>query len=143
MCRSCSIHFTITRDWRRSRNESVDPMHDEGLRARVSKARPGHGHQLRLHPRQPRGVVDNPPACAPNAGDVPQVVQPIREVGQYGGTWRLARTGPADFHAYGRENYDPMLRWPRDPKGAIQPGLAEKWEFNPDGSALTLTLRKG
>ena len=73
----------------------------------------------------------------------PQVVQPVQGVGQYGGTWRLAWTGPADFHAYGRENYDPMLRWPRDPKDAIQPGLAEKWEFNADGSALTLTLRKG
>jgi peptide/nickel transport system substrate-binding protein len=36
-----------------------------------------------------------------------------------------------------------MLRWPRDPKAAIQPGLAEKWEFNSDGTALTLTLRKG
>ncbi len=73
----------------------------------------------------------------------PQVVQPFQQIGQYGGTWRLAWTGPADFHAYGRENYDPMLRWPRDPKGEIQPGLAEKWEFTPDGSQLTLTLRKG
>jgi peptide/nickel transport system substrate-binding protein len=73
----------------------------------------------------------------------PQVVQPISEVGQYGGTWRLAWTGPADFHAYGRENYDPILRWPRDPKDPVGPGLAEKWEFSPDGTALTLTLRKG
>src|SRR3989441_6788811 len=31
----------------------------------------------------------------------PQVVQPVQGVGQYGGTWRLAWTGPADFHAYG------------------------------------------
>jgi peptide/nickel transport system substrate-binding protein len=73
----------------------------------------------------------------------PQVVQPIQQVGQHGGTWRLAWTGPADFHAYGRENYDPMLRWPRDPKDPVQPGLAEKWDFKPDGTELTLTLRKG
>jgi peptide/nickel transport system substrate-binding protein len=73
----------------------------------------------------------------------PQVVQPVQQVGQYGGTWRLAWKGPADFHAYGRENYDQMLRWPRDPKDQIGPGLAEKWEFNADGSQLTLTLRKG
>jgi peptide/nickel transport system substrate-binding protein len=73
----------------------------------------------------------------------PQVVQPIQQVGQYGGTWRLAWKGPADFHAYGRENYDQMLRWPRDPKDPIGPGLVEKWDFNSDGTQLTLNLRKG
>jgi peptide/nickel transport system substrate-binding protein len=71
----------------------------------------------------------------------PQVVQPIQQVGQYGGTWRLAWKGPADFHAYGRENYDQMLRWPRNPKDPIGPGLVEKWDFNADGSQLTLQLR--
>ena len=73
----------------------------------------------------------------------PMVVQPIEEIGQYGGTWRRAFTGVADFHAYGRTVYESMLRWPRDPKDPIGPGLAEKWEFSPDGKQLTLTLRKG
>src|SRR5439155_1121728 len=31
----------------------------------------------------------------------PQVVQPVQGVGQYGGTWRLAWTGPADFQRFG------------------------------------------
>jgi len=73
----------------------------------------------------------------------PLVVQPIEEIGQYGGTWRRAFTGVADFHAFGRTVYESMLRWPRDPKGQIGPGLAEKWEYNADGTELTLTLRKG
>jgi peptide/nickel transport system substrate-binding protein len=73
----------------------------------------------------------------------PLVVQPIEEIGQYGGTWRGAFTGVADFHAYGRNVYEAMLRWPRDPHQAILPGLAEKWEFSPDNKQLTLTLRKG
>jgi len=73
----------------------------------------------------------------------PIVVQPIESIGQYGGTWRRAFTGVADFHAYGRTVYESMLRWPRDPKGQIGPGLAERWEFSPDGTQLTLTLRKG
>jgi peptide/nickel transport system substrate-binding protein len=73
----------------------------------------------------------------------PLVVQPIEEIGQYGGTWRGAFTGVADFHAYGRNVYEAMLRWPRDPHQSILPGLAEKWEFSPDNTQLTLTLRKG
>ena len=56
----------------------------------------------------------------------PLVVQPAEEVGQYGGTWRAAFTGVADFHAYGRNVYEAMLRWPRDPKQPVGPGLAEK-----------------
>src|SRR5207253_8254862 len=60
--------------------------------------------------------------------DVPMVVQPIEEIGQYGGTWRGAFTGTADFHAYGRSVYESMLRWPRDPKLPIGPGLAEKYD---------------
>src|SRR5262249_21803275 len=73
----------------------------------------------------------------------PLVVQPIEEVGQYGGTWRAAFTGVSDFHAYQRNVYESTLRWPRDPKGPIGAGLAENWEFSPDGKQLTITYRKG
>lgn len=72
----------------------------------------------------------------------PLVVKAIEEIGQYGGTWRRIWKGPADFHAYGRLNYDPILRWPRNPKDPIQPGLAAKWEFSPDGKSITLYFRK-
>ena len=73
----------------------------------------------------------------------PLVVPPVEEIGQYGGTWRRAWKGPADIHAYARLNYDPVLRWPRNLKDPIQPGLAKKWEFSPDGTTLTLYFRKG
>lgn len=73
----------------------------------------------------------------------PLVVQPIESIGKYGGTWRRAFTGIKDFHAFGRQIYDPILRWPRDPKDPIQPGLAEKWEWSDGGKVLTLYLRKG
>jgi len=78
----------------------------------------------------------------PAADDI-LIVKPIEEIGQYGGTWRLVWKGPADFHAYGRENYEPVLRWPRDPKDPIQPGLAKRWQFSDDGKTLTLFFRKG
>jgi peptide/nickel transport system substrate-binding protein len=36
-----------------------------------------------------------------------------------------------------------MIRWPRDPKDPIQPGLAKDWEWSDGGKTLTLYLRKG
>ncbi len=59
----------------------------------------------------------------------PLVVLPIKSVGQYGGTWYRGWRGIKDFHCYGRIVYEPMLRWPRDPKDPVQPGLAETWEW--------------
>ena len=73
----------------------------------------------------------------------PLIVPPIEKVGKYGGTWHRAFTGIKDFHAFGRQVYDPILRWPRNPKDPIQPGLAQKWEWSADGKVLTLFLRKG
>jgi peptide/nickel transport system substrate-binding protein len=73
----------------------------------------------------------------------PLVVQPIESVGQYGGTWHGAFTGIKDFHAFGRYIYDPILRWPRDFKDPVQPGLAKAWEWSDEGKTLTLHLRKG
>ena len=45
----------------------------------------------------------------PLAEDI-MVVEPIEEIGQYGGTWRGSFTGTADFHAYGRSVYEQILR---------------------------------
>ena len=73
----------------------------------------------------------------------PLVVLPIKSVGQYGGTWYRGWRGINDFHCYGRINYEPMLRWPRDPEDPVQPSLAEKWEWSDGGKTLTLYLRKG
>ena len=73
----------------------------------------------------------------------PLVVEPVDSVGQYGGTWRRAFKGIKDFHAFGRLNYEPMLRWPRDPKDPVQPGLAREWTWSEDGTELTLHLRRG
>jgi len=78
----------------------------------------------------------------PVAADV-MVVEPIEQVGVYGGTWRRAFTGTADFHAYGRTVYEQMLRWPRQPQEPIQAGIAKGWEWSADGRELTLTLRQG
>ncbi len=41
----------------------------------------------------------------------PLVVEPCDSLGEYGGTWHRAFRGVKDFHAWGRINYDPVLRW--------------------------------
>jgi len=73
----------------------------------------------------------------------PLIVKPIEGIGKYGGTWRRGFTGIKDFHAFGRQVYDPMLRWPRDPRDPVQPGLAKEWEWSDGGKTLTLHLREG
>jgi peptide/nickel transport system substrate-binding protein len=73
----------------------------------------------------------------------PMVVEPIDSVGVYGGIWNRAWRGVNDFHAFGRIVYDPVLRWPRNPSDPVQPGLADEWTWNEDGTALTLHFREG
>ena len=73
----------------------------------------------------------------------PIIVLPIKSVGEYGGTWHRGWTGIKDFHCFGRLIYEPMLRWPRDPKDGVQPGLAEAWEWSDGNKVLTLHVREG
>ncbi|MFW5776798.1 MAG: ABC transporter substrate-binding protein [Spirochaetota bacterium] len=73
----------------------------------------------------------------------PRVVEAVDSIGEYGGTWHRAWRGVNDFHAFGRIIYEPVLRWPRDPADPVQPGLAKDWEWNDDGTELTLFFREG
>ncbi|MCJ7656860.1 MAG: ABC transporter substrate-binding protein, partial [Candidatus Atribacteria bacterium] len=73
----------------------------------------------------------------------PLIVKPVEGIGKYGGTWRRGFTGIKDYHAFGRQVYDPILRWPRDPRDPVQPGLAKEWEWADGGKTLTLHLREG
>ena len=64
------------------------------------------------------------------------------EPGIYGGQWHRFHTNPdiGDWKMGG--GYAPFIRWKFDCSG-LEPGLAESWEFNDDGSVLTLRLREG
>ncbi|GAI89248.1 unnamed protein product [marine sediment metagenome] len=65
------------------------------------------------------------PPVEERLSEEPLVVELIEDIGKYGGTWRRGFTGIKDYHAFGRHVYEPMLRWPRDPRDPVQPGLAK------------------
>jgi len=73
----------------------------------------------------------------------PVVVEPLEEIGQYGGTARvfsIAPGHPGDGAYISGE--EPVLRVASDLKTTI-PNIARKWELSEDGKTLTLYLRKG
>ena len=69
------------------------------------------------------------------------VVQPVEQIGQYGGTWHRPIFGPADFHSYGRVIYDNIARF--DEKGNVHPNIVKKWEVEEGGKVWYLYLRRG
>jgi peptide/nickel transport system substrate-binding protein len=72
----------------------------------------------------------------------PLVVPVVERTGQYGGVWRRAFLGPADFNNYVRVVYDALVRF--SPDGAkIEPKIAAGWESSPDFKTWTIKLRKG
>lgn len=77
----------------------------------------------------------------------PMVVEPLNELGQYGGAWRTYAMGPDDNNAYNPIGYEGLVRWIPDYTGAtgtdeILPNLAE-YEANEDGTVYTFQLRQG
>lgn len=73
----------------------------------------------------------------------PLVLQPLHQVGKYGGTWRRGFTGPGDSENGNRINAsDRMLSW--DKSGSrLTPSVAKSWSVSPDGKTTTLFLRRG
>ena len=74
----------------------------------------------------------------------PLVLEPFNEIGTYGGTLRRATAwlGP-----YLTENFtrEALTRWhaPLASAGPPQPNLAESWEYNDEGTEVTVHLREG
>jgi peptide/nickel transport system substrate-binding protein len=72
----------------------------------------------------------------------PLVVPVVERTGQYGGVWRRAFLGPADFNNYVRVVYDALARF--SPDGAkIEPKLAAGWQSSADFKTWTIRLRRG
>jgi len=74
--------------------------------------------------------------------DEPAVVEPVEEVGQYGGTWRKAVAHRGDMMLNSRIGYEPLVRWDRSGKKVI-PNVAKRWTVSDGGRTYTFYLRKG
>lgn len=72
----------------------------------------------------------------------PLVVEPVEELGQYGGVWRMVDAN--DDLGWTRQTImvEPFLKWNRD-VSAMRPNLLERWEWNDEATELTVVFRRG
>lgn len=82
----------------------------------------------------------------------PLVVEPIEQIGEYGGTWRGSMVGVSDTGRLDRTvGYDNLVRWARWQPGdawpdgfpEVLPNIAESWQVNSEATEYTFKLREG
>lgn len=71
----------------------------------------------------------------------PLVVEPLDDVGRYGGTWRFGDARGADEAYLNFVAYEGITRL--TPDGSVIPNLVESIEASADATSYTLTLREG
>lgn len=76
----------------------------------------------------------------PVADDI-QVIAPVENVGQYGGTWNNVTWDPGVGNIK-MALYDPPVRWKADYTG-YEPGLAKSFDWSEDGKTITFKFREG
>jgi len=72
----------------------------------------------------------------------PLVIEPAEMIGQHGGTWRRAFTGPGDRQNIERMNNDYAIFWDTSATERV-PRLVQEWEANEDSTVWTFHLREG
>ncbi len=72
------------------------------------------------------------------------VIEPVHEIGKYGGTWRRGFTGPGDGQNGHRvAGGDRLVFWDAENFPEVVPNLAKGWEINDDSTEITIFLREG
>jgi len=72
----------------------------------------------------------------------PLVVEPVEEIGQYGGVWRRVHMGSIDRGGMLPLIDEPLICWTMDFTKLV-PNVVKGWKFSEDGKSITLYLRKG
>ncbi len=88
-----------------------------------------------------RGTLD---PVEQRIGQDPIVLEPLNEIGQYGGTLRRAFVGPGDQWGIVRfaSGPDSFLRWDTN-RQRVVPNIARDFRLEDDNRTLTLYLRRG
>ena len=74
--------------------------------------------------------------------DEPLVIEPVEEIGQYGGTWRLVDNNDSNGWTQMTVNVEGFLKWNRDVNG-FRPNIVTSWEWNDEATELTVNFRQG
>ena len=72
----------------------------------------------------------------------PIVVEPVEEIGTYGGSWRHICPDDNCGWMLMTTHVEPFVKWNRDSTGHI-PNLLQSWEWNSDATVLTAHMQKG
>jgi peptide/nickel transport system substrate-binding protein len=71
------------------------------------------------------------------------MVEPVvDEIGQYGGDWKMAWTGPGDKWAVGQPTEEALFRFNKD-GSKVEPNVAKSYKVNADSTEFTIQLREG
>ncbi len=99
------------------------------------------GFATAQYQQAPSISADLPPV-AERLPNQPLVIEPVEEVGTYGGTWRMVDYD--DTLGWTRQTIwiEPFVKFNRDLNG-IRPNVLESWEWNDDATGLTLNFREG
>jgi len=72
----------------------------------------------------------------------PLVVEPIEEIGKYGGTLKQCHLGAGDATGWWRIGHEPLIYWDKD-RLEFHANVAKSWEVSEDAKVFTFHLRKG
>ncbi|MBV7337158.1 hypothetical protein KFU94_54805 [Chloroflexi bacterium TSY] len=140
-----------------SEAEAAEEGAAEGESAEGPLIHPLEGPTLVLDPAQFPTEFNEAPMLAERvaAGELPPVeerlpdredllvIEPMNEIGKYGGTWRRGFSGPADGENMMRINSSSrLLNWDYG-MTAIVPSIIKDWEMEDDFKKYILHLRKG
>ncbi|NJR12324.1 hypothetical protein HC776_00010 [bacterium] len=72
----------------------------------------------------------------------PLVIEPVEEIGEYGGTWRLLDQNNELGFTLMTTGVEGFLKWNRDASG-FRPNILESWEWSDDATEVIVRFRQG
>jgi len=74
--------------------------------------------------------------------ETPLIIDPVEEIGKYGGTWRMMDSGDGLGQLRMAIATESLNKWKRDVNGS-RPNVVQSYKFNDTATELTIQFRKG